>query len=59
MLKEMRKDRGFGGSHIPVRNLNLTVKRTSKSPLGYNADLSKLNNAVISVLLYVHSYIKQ
>ena len=59
MVKEMRKNEGFGGSYITDPSLNLTAKRTSTSPLGYNADLSDFNIAAFSVLVYIYSYIKQ
>jgi len=57
--KEMRNDEVFGGSYITDPSLNLTAKRSSTSPLGYNADLSDFNIATLSVLVYIHSYIKQ
>jgi hypothetical protein len=59
VVKEMRNDEGFGGSDITDPSLNLTARRTSTSPLGYNADLSDFNIAVLSVLLHIDSYIKQ
>jgi hypothetical protein len=59
VVKEMRKDEGFGGSYITDPSLNLTAKRRSTSPLGYNANLSDFNIAALSVLVCIHSCIKQ
>jgi len=58
-VKEIRNDERFGGSYITDPSLNLTAKRRSTSPLGYNANLSDFNIAALSVLLYIYSYIKQ
>ena len=59
VVKEMRNDEGFVGSYITDPSLNLTAKPTSTFPLRHNADLSDFNTAALSVLVYIHSCIKQ